>query len=36
MEPYVVSDDLWLVENAVFLPKSKTLVISDLQLGYEQ
>jgi uncharacterized protein len=36
MQPFPVSDDLWLCENAVFLPKEKTLIVSDLQLGYEQ
>jgi uncharacterized protein len=36
MEPLEVTDDLILVENAVFLPKERTLVISDLQLGMEQ
>jgi hypothetical protein len=36
VDPYKLSDDLWLCENAVFLPKAKTLVASDLQLGYEQ
>lgn len=35
MEPLKL-DNLWLCENAVFLPTSKTLVVSDLQLGYEQ
>jgi metallophosphoesterase superfamily enzyme len=36
MQPHTVSDDLVFVENAAYLPKIKTLVISDLQLGYEQ
>jgi uncharacterized protein len=36
MQPFEVSEDLWLVENAVFLPKLRTLVVSDLQLGHEQ
>lgn len=36
MEPFRVSDDLWLLENALFLPGIRTLVISDLQLGHEQ
>ena len=36
MQPFNVTEDLVLVENAVFLPKSRTLIISDLQLGHEQ
>ena len=36
MDPLQVSDDLVLVENAVFLPDVSTLVISDLQLGHEE
>jgi uncharacterized protein len=36
MFPFKVSDDLVLVENAVFLPETRTLVISDLQLDHEQ
>lgn len=31
-----VSDDLLLLEQAVFLPAERTLLIADLQLGYEQ
>jgi uncharacterized protein len=36
VKPFVVSDDLWLCENAAYLPKQQALVISDLQLGHEQ
>ncbi len=36
MDPLIVDETLWLCENSVFLPFSKTLVIADLQLGYEQ
>lgn len=36
MYPYPLSDDLVLVENAAILPRSSSLVIADLQLGYEQ
>jgi uncharacterized protein len=36
MDPLKVSNDLWLCENAVYLPKAQTLVISDLQVGQEQ
>jgi len=36
MFPYKVSDHIVLCENAVYLPKAKTLVIGDLQLGMEQ
>jgi uncharacterized protein len=35
MDPLPVSDDLWLCENAVYLPQVQTLVVSDLQLGHE-
>lgn len=36
MNHLVISDEVILYENAVFLVKSRALVISDLQLGYEQ
>ncbi len=36
MKPLQISNDVTLCENAIFLQKSKTLIISDLQLGYEQ
>jgi len=35
MELFPVTDDLVLAENAAYLVKEKTLVISDLQLGME-
>jgi putative SbcD/Mre11-related phosphoesterase len=35
MRPYPLSDDLWLLDCAAFLPGHKTLVVSDLQLGAE-
>lgn len=36
MQPYKLSEDCWLIENAAYLPLQKTIVISDLQLGEEQ
>lgn len=36
MRPLPISDDLWLCESALYLPRSKTLVVADLQLGQEQ
>ncbi|MBR9700295.1 metallophosphoesterase [Candidatus Woesearchaeota archaeon] len=36
MKPYSIDETLVLFENAVFLPKEKTIVVADLQLGYEQ
>jgi putative SbcD/Mre11-related phosphoesterase len=36
MDPYPLSDELWLCEQAAYLPKLKTLVVADLQLGWEQ
>lgn len=36
MNPYRLSQDCWLLENAIYIPSEKTLVIADLQLGAEQ
>ncbi len=36
MKHFSINEEIQLHENAIFLVKSKALVISDLQLGYEQ
>lgn len=36
MEPLKLSESLWLIDLAVYLPYRKTLVIADLHLGYEE
>ncbi len=36
MEPVELREDLWLVDLALYLPRSGSLVIADLHLGYEE